>query len=100
MYHHGVGNGNFLLDNENLEKYIQPHQGNLDFLELRDPRKMAFIKAESQKYLIEAQKEINKLEAQFLIHEKKIEKSKSSYPDDCIPVNADIRTFDFNVIIF
>lgn len=61
------------IKDANLEKYIQPHQSELDFLELSDPKKISELKIEASKTLIEAQKEIKKLEVEFLINEEKIE---------------------------
>jgi len=56
-----------------LEQYIKPNNSELDFLELRDPKKINEIKIEASKTLIEAQKEIKKLEVEFLVNEDKIE---------------------------
>jgi len=56
-----------------LEQYIKPNSSELDFLELRDPKKINEIKIEASKTLIEAQKEIKKLEVEFLVNEDKIE---------------------------
>lgn len=56
-----------------MEQYIKPNNSELDFLELRDPKKINEIKIEASKTLIEAQKEIKKLEVEFLVNEDKIE---------------------------
>jgi len=40
---------------------------------LSDPKKISELKIEASKTLIEAQKEIKKLEVEFLINEEKIE---------------------------
>lgn len=64
-------NGNQI--SEGLEQYIKPNSSELDFLELRDPKKINEIKIEASKTLIEAQKEIKKLEVEFLVNEDKIE---------------------------
>ncbi len=63
-------------NNENLEKSLQPHKNHLDFIELRDPRRISEMKVEASKTLVEAQKEIRKLEVEFLINENKIQCKK------------------------
>ena len=86
----------YFKNNENLEKYTTKNNG-LNFMELREPKKMQELKIIATNTIREAQIEIKKLEVDYLIHEREIKVSKSTYPEDCIPISADVKTFDFNV---
>jgi len=68
-----------------------------DYIELRNVKNFSKIRADIQKTISEAKQEIKKLEKAFFINEHQITITKSRFPDDCIPVNADIRTFDWTV---
>ena len=68
-----------------------------DYIELRNVKNFSKIKTDIQKTISEANQEIKKLEKEFFINEHNISITKSRFPDDCIPVNADIRTFNWQV---
>jgi hypothetical protein len=70
---------------------------NYDYIELRNVKNFSKIRADIQKTISEAKQEIKKLEKAFFVNEHQITITKSRFPDDCIPVTADIRTFDWTV---
>ena len=68
-----------------------------DYIELRNVKNFSKIRSEVQKTIFEAKQEIKKLEKDFFTNEHNISITKSRFPDDCVPVNADIRLFDWHV---
>jgi hypothetical protein len=71
----------------------------IDFIELKKMKNFHKIKSEINKTISEATHEIDLLEKDFFINEFNISNKKSRYPDDCVPISTDVRTFDFNVNI-
>jgi len=69
-----------------------------EFIELRSDVNFDEFKKKISQEIEESKILIEKLETEFFKAEEKLEKGKSKYSDDCIPICADIRTFDFKLL--
>lgn len=79
------------------EKLSEAHT-NDEFVELRKNIDFEEFKNLTFQEIMKSKILIEKLEKDFFKNEEKIEKAKSKYSDDCIPLCADIRLFDFKLL--
>lgn len=70
-----------------------------NIIELRENDNFIKIKEETKKVINESLKEIEKLKRLFFENEEKIGNAISDYDDNCIPINTDIREFNFDFFI-
>jgi len=91
-----------LNDNESLnetnEKFSQVFNEE-EFVEFKKYINLEDLKKETSQEIMESKMMIKKLEIDFFKNEFKISNNKSKYSDNCIPICADIRSFNFNVLI-
>ena len=93
-------------ENDNKENLSQPHSrasdesseeniSEIDFIELNAAKSFQKFKSEAYQTILEAEQELKRLTKEFYINEQRISETKSKYPDQCIPIRADIREFKF-----